>query len=162
MKKLFLVTFAFNIVMTSWADLKVTDITDSSLPYELSPSNYENSPSNYKNSVTNYENSPSNYVNSESNYNNSVTNYANGDTSKHRILLENDGDQKRYGYYVHADNGVTNFFSNKGKRLFYNPTEGSGIYHGKKGKFCGVLAVSDDELVLGLNKTGKKVLLISQ
>lgn len=143
------------------ADLMVTFSKESKLPYDFSPSNYDNSSSNYDNSVSNYDNSASNYDNSESNYDNSSSNYSNRDGGDNRLLMKDGSKLYRVGYYVKADNGVTNFFSIKGKRMFYNPKKGIGIYHGKKGFFCGVLARVDNEYQLVLTEEGQKALLIN-
>lgn len=150
------------IATPAYADLMVSFIKESSLPYEFSPNNYDNSPSNYDNSVSNYDNSPSNYDNSESNYDNSSSNYNNGPNGDNRLLLDERCKLYRVGYYVRADNGVINFFSTKGKRLFYNPGKGSGVFHGKKGFFCGVLARIDNEYQLVLTEKGQQVLLLAQ
>lgn len=146
----------------AFADLPVAPIDESSLPYGLSPSNYDNSPSNYDNSISNYDNSPSNYDNSESNYNNSASNYDNGRSGSKRLLLKDDGTLKFAGYYVSASNGVTNFFSPSGKRMFYNPKKGRAIFGGRDGTFCGVLARVDGEFSLALIERGMRVLFLSQ
>jgi len=156
------VVLALTFAFSSYADLLVSVREESSLPYEFSPSNYENSPSNYANSVSNYENSPSNYANSESNYANSSSNYANGAGGERRLILEEDGQSYRVGYYVRADSGVINFFSVKGKRLFYSAAAGSGVFHGKSGFFCGVLARVGGELQLVLTEAGERVLLLGE
>ena len=144
------------------ADLPVVQIDESSLPYSLSPSNYDNSSSNYDNSISNYDNSSSNYDNSESNYNNSASNYANGRNGSHRLIFNDDGALKFAGYYVLASNGVTNFFSASGKRMFYSPKKGRAVFGGNDGAFCGVLARVDGKFSLGLTQRGMKILLLSQ
>lgn len=144
------------------ADLPVALIDESSLPYGLSPSNYDNSPSNYDNSISNYDNSPSNYDNSESNYNNSASNYDNSQSGSRRLIFKDGGSSRFAGYYVTASNGVTNFFSPSGKRMFYNSKKGRGIYGGKDGSFCGVLARVEGQLSLALTEHGAKILLLSQ
>lgn len=144
------------------ADLLVTFVRESSLPYQFSPSNYENSPSNYDNSVSNYDNSPSNYDNSESNYDNSPSNYDNSANGGSSLVLKENGRAFRVGYYVRADNGVLNFFSTTGKRLFYNPENGVAVFHGKKGFFCGVLGRVDGKYKLALTEKGEKVLELAQ
>jgi len=144
------------------ADLPVFQIDESSLPYNLSPSNYDNSPSNYGNSISNYDNSPSNYDNSESNYSNSASNYENSRNGSRRLIFKDGGSLKFSGYYVSASNGVTNFFSPSGKRMFYNPKKGRGIFGGRDGTFCGVLARVDGEFSLALTERGMKVLFLSQ
>lgn len=158
--------FTFLIFLTfasiAQADLLVSFVKESSLSYDLSPSNYVNSSSNYVNSVSNYDNSPSNYNNSESNYDNSSSNHNNGASGDKRLILEENGKSYRVGYYVRVDNGVINFFSTKGKRLFYNPGKGVGIFHGEKGFFCGVLASVNGNYQLALTEKGTQVLMLSQ
>jgi hypothetical protein len=153
---------AFLVAPLAHADLLVSFIDESSLPYDFSPSNYDNSSSNYDNSVSNYDNSPSNYDNSESNYDNSSSNYDNGANGDNRLLMKEGSKLYRVGYYVRADNGVTNFFSTSGKRIFYNPKKGLGVFHGKEGFFCGVLARVENEYQLVLTEVGQKTLLMAQ
>ncbi len=143
------------------ADLPVALVDEARLPYELSPSNYDNSPSNYDNSVSNYDNSPSNYDNSESNYDNSASNYDNSRNRSRRLIYREGGAPKFAGYYVAASNGTTNFFSPRGKRMFYNPKKGRGVFGGKDGSFCGVLANVNGQLSLALTERGTKILLLS-
>ena len=128
----------------------------------MSPSNYDNSSSNYDNSISNYDNSASNYDNSESNYSNSASNYDNGRSGKRRLIFKDGGSLKFTGYYVQASNGVTNFFSPSGKRMFYNPNKGRAVFGGKDGSFCGVLARVDGEFSLALTERGMRVLFLSQ
>lgn len=144
------------------ADLPVAIINESSLPYDLSPSNYNNSPSNYANSISNYDNSPSNYDNSESNYDNSSANYDNGQSGTRRLLYKDGGSLKFAGYYVRAGSGVTNFFSPNGKRMFYNPQKGRAVFNGKDGSFCGVLAKVGEDFSLALTDQGVKTLFLSR
>lgn len=160
--KLLLFVAAVLFSAAALADLPVVLIDESRLPYGLSPSNYDNSPSNYDNSVSNYDNSPSNYDNSESNYDNSSSNYDNGRNGKRRLVYEEDGSPKFAGYYVAANNGVTNFFSPSGKRMFYNPKKSRGVYGGRDGTFCGVLARVDGKFSLALTERGLRLLLLSQ
>ena len=143
-----------------YGDLLIVTIKESELPFDLSPSNYDNSPSNYDNSVSNYDNSPSNYDNSPTNYENSSSNYKNGKNGDRRLLVEEGSSHFFVGYYVMNDNGVTNYFSVAGKRLFYTPAKASGVFHGGKGFFCGVLAKPrfKNELRLMLTEQGQKVL----
>jgi hypothetical protein len=144
------------------ADLPVVLIDKSTLPYEFSPSNYDNSSSNYDNSVSNYDNSPSNYDNSESNYDNSSSNYNNSRSGNRRLVFKDGGMLKFAGYYVRAKNGVTNFFSPSGKRMFYNPKKGRAVFGGQSGEFCGVLASVNGEFSLALTEEGLKTLALSQ
>jgi hypothetical protein len=144
------------------ADLPIAVVDESALPYDFSPSNYDNSPSNYDNSLSNYDNSPSNYDNSESNYDNSASNYDNGRNGKRRLLYKDGGSLKFAGYYVSAKNGTTNFFSPTGKRMFYNPKKGHGVFGGKDGSFCGVLARVGGEFSLALTERGVKILMLAE
>ena len=167
--KYLLVLAASLVCGSALADLPIALIDESSLPYNLSPSNYDNSPSNYDNSpsnydnsISNYDNSPSNYDNSESNYDNSASNYDNGRNGDRRLIYKDGGSLKFAGYYVAAKNGTTNFYSPRGKRMFYNPKKGRGIFGGKDGSFCGVLARVNGELSLALTERGAKILLLSE
>lgn len=158
-----LVLIAASVVASgAFADLPVVEINESSLPYNLSPSNYDNTSSNYDNSISNYDNSSSNYDNSESNYSNSASNYDNGRNGSRRLILKDGGSLKFAGYYIQASNGVTNFFSPSGKRMFYNPKKGRAIFGGRDGTFCGVLARVDGEFSLALTERGMRVMFLSQ
>ena len=159
----FLLVLAASLATSSaFADLPVTLIDESSLPYSLSPSNYDNSPSNYDNSISNYDNSSSNYDNSESNYDNSASNYDNSRNGSKRLIYKDGGSLKFAGYYVIAKNGTTNFYSPRGKRMFYNPKKGRGIFGGSDGSFCGVLAKVGGQLSLALTERGAKILLLPE
>ena len=163
--KTILATLAIFLAITGTqihADILVTNVVEGQLPYSLSPQNYDLSASNYKNSVSNYENSPSNYNNASSNYENSPSNYENTINGKRSILVEEKGKFYHQGYYVLNKDGVTNFYSPKGKRLFYSPKDSVGIYHGEKGFFCGVLAKFDGKVRLALTEKGQKVLLLAE
>jgi hypothetical protein len=157
---IFIALFAFASI--AQADLLISFVKESSLPYELSPRNYDNSSSNYDNSITNYDNSPSNYDNSESNYNNSPSNYKNGLNGNNRLIVEKGDKSYRVGYYVRTDNGLLNFFSIGGERLFYNAGKSVGVFHGKEGFFCGVLAWVEEKYQLALTEKGKQVLMLAQ
>ncbi len=143
------------------ADLIIWFVNESDLPDEFAPGDYANSPSNYDNSINKFENSPSNEQNSESNFANSPSSDYNGPKGDNRLLLEGDRKPHRVGYYVRAESGVLNFFSPKGKRLFYNPGKGVGIFHGKRVFFCGVLARLDGKLQLVLTEKGQEILLLA-
>ena len=130
------------------ADLPIATVDESALPYDFSPSNYDNSSSNYENS--------------ESNYDNSSSNYDNGRSGERRLLYKDGSSLKFAGYYVRAGNGVTNFFSSKGKRMFYNPKKGRAVFNGKDGSFCGVLGSVNGQFSLALTEQGVKTLLLSQ
>lgn len=144
------------------ADLMVEFIAESSLPYEYSPNNIDNSSNNIDNSIGNIDNASGNIYNSEGNLDNSPFNLDNGASGNKRLLLRKDGQLYRVGYYVKAENGVINFFSTKGARLFYNTGKGPGIFHGKKGFFCGVLAIVEGELKMLLTEKGKQALMLTK
>jgi hypothetical protein len=162
MKILLALLLTFFAVARADADIIVTNVAESGLPYSLSPQNYDLSPSNYENSESNYENSPSNYNNSSSSYDNSPSNYENTINGKRSILVEENRKLLHIGYYVLNKDGVTNFYSTKGTRLFYSPKSSVGLYHGEKGFFCGVLAKIDGRPRLALTEKGQKVLLLSE
>lgn len=143
------------------ADLNVVLVDEARLPYDYSPANYENSPSNYSNSISNYENSPANYENSESNYDNSSSNYDNSRNGNRRLIYSSNGSRSFVGYFVMASNGTTNFFSPAGKRMFYTPQGGRGVYGGKDGSFCGVLVVMNGQYSLALTATGMRHMYLS-
>ncbi len=143
-------------------DLIVIQINESQLPYEFSPSNYENSASNYDNSISNYENSSSNYENSPSNYANSSSNYENGLSGKKRLLVKNGASLKFVGYFVSGTNGITNFFTPSGTRIFYNPKKTPAVFGGLDGIFGGVIAEVKGDLSLVLTEHGMRRLLLAQ
>ncbi|HEX8592756.1 MAG TPA: hypothetical protein VF682_05675 [Pseudomonas sp.] len=164
MRDLLKAIFILVLVLTSGrvlADLPIAIVDEARLPYDYSPSNYDNSPSNYNNSINNYDNSPSNYDNSESNYDNSASNYENSQNGKRRIISSSNGSRTFAGYYAIADNGTTNFFSPSGKRMFYTPKGGRGVFCGKDGSFCGALAIVDGQFSLVLTENGIKVMFLS-
>ena len=147
---------------THAADLPVALVSESSLPFSLSPAHFDNSPSNFDNSISNFDNSSSNVDNSESNFENSASNYENGPNGKRRLIYNEDGTSKFVGYYVAAKNGTTNFYSPSGKRMFYNPKKGFGVFGAKDGDFCGALVRVKGEISLALTEHGAKVLFLSQ
>lgn len=114
--------------------MPVTTITLSTLPYDLSASNFNNSPSRYENSPSKFENSNGCFENSPSKFDNSPSRYENLNGT-HRLLLNG----RVVGYFVVTQHGVTNFFSKKGTRLFYNPKQGSGVFDAADGSFVGVV-----------------------
>jgi hypothetical protein len=143
-------------------DLIVTQVKESHLPYEFSPSNYENSSSNYDNSVSNYDNSSSNYENSPSNYLNSASNYDNGPAGSKRLLIKNGGTLKFVGYFVISANGVTNFFTPSGARVFFNPKKTSAVFSGSDGLFAGVIADIRGDMSLVLTEHGMRRFMLAQ
>ncbi|HGA9951440.1 TPA: hypothetical protein ACIURQ_001723, partial [Shigella flexneri] len=136
------------------ADLPIVLVDEARLPYDYSPSNYDNS-------ISNYDNSPSNYDNSESNYDNSSSNYDNSRNGNRRLIYSANGSRTFAGYYVIANNGTTNFFSTSGKRMFYTPKGGRGVYGGKDGSFCGALVVINGQFSLALTDNGLKIMYLS-
>jgi len=144
------------------ANILVIAIEEKKLPYELSPKNYDLSSANYDNSVSNYDNSPSNYDNSSSNYDNSPSNYDNTVNGDRSILVEEEKKLIHYGYYITNKEGLTNFYSPKGKRLFYSPKGSMGLYHGTKGFFCGAIAKVQGKIRLALTEQGQRVLLLGE
>lgn len=144
------------------ADLLVSFVDESLLSYDLSPNNYNNSPNNYDNSINNYDNSPNNYDNSESNYDNSSSNFDNSSSGDKQLIVEKNNKYYRVGYYVQTNNGVINFFSTRGKRLFYHSGEGNGVFHGGKGFFCGALGRLNGKYQLILTKKGEQTLMLAK
>jgi len=132
-----------------FADLKVIIAKESGLPFELSPSKFSNSPSKFSNSPSKFSNSPSKFDNSPSKFDN-------GKSGNRRLLLEQGGSYFYIiGYYVWGDDGLINFFSSKGKRLFYSPTETDALFGGEDGEFCGTLATLRGENILVLTEKGQ-------
>lgn len=115
------------------ADLPIVLVDEARLPYDYSPSNYDISPSNYDNS-------------------------RNGNR---RLIYSANGSRTFAGYYVIANNGTTNFFSTSGKRMFYTPKGGRGVYGGKDGSFCGALVVINGQFSLALTDNGLKIMYLS-
>ena len=137
------------------ADLKVIIAKESDLPFALSPSKFSNSASKFSNSVSKFSNSPSKFSNSPSKFDNSSSKFDNGKSGDRRLLLEQEVSYFYIGYYVWGDDGLINFFSSKGKRLFYSPSETDALFDGKNGKFCGTLATLKAEKVLVLTEKGQ-------
>lgn len=145
---------------SAYADILISYIDESSLPYEYSPSKYDNSPSKYDNSISKYDNSSSKYDNSPSKYDNSPS--KNGANSENRLLIKDGSSLYRVGYYVYNGSGVTNFYSTSGKRMFYNPQETVAVFNGSNGAFSGIFAILENEYHLFLTETGMKALYMSQ
>lgn len=140
---------------TVFADLKVIIAKESDLPFELSPTKFSNSPSKFSNSVSKFSNSPSKFSNSPSKFDNSPSKFDNGKSGNRRLLLEREGDYFYIGYYVWGEDGLINFFSSNGERLFYSPSETDALFGGEDGEFCGTLALLKDEKVLVLTEKGQ-------
>ncbi|EKA6050248.1 hypothetical protein OLZ68_002118 [Vibrio vulnificus] len=163
MKKLrCVIAGAIWILSTSaFADLEVILANESDLPYALSPSKYSNSSSNYSNSISKYSNSGSKYSNSSSKYDNSPSKYSNGKSGNQRLLLKKDGSYFYIGYYVWGDDGLINFFSSSGERLFYSPPETDAVFDGDKGEFAGTIATQKDSKILAVTEKGQVALVKS-
>ena len=141
--------------ISAFANLKVIIARESDLPFELSPSKFSNSPSKFSNSISKFSNSPSKFSNSPSKFDNSPSKFDNGSSGNRRLLLEQGGSYFYIGYYVWGDEGLINFFSSKGKRLFYSPPETDALFNGEDGEFCGTLATLKNEKVLVLTEKGQ-------
>jgi hypothetical protein len=137
------------------ADLELVLAEESSLPYDLSPSKYSNSSSKYSNSISKYSNSGSKYSNSSSKYDNSPSKYENSKSGSQRLLLKKGSKHFYVGYYVWGDEGLRNFYSSSGDRLFYSPPETGAIFDGDKGEFSGSLATLKDVNVLVVTEKGQ-------
>lgn len=144
---------------TAFADLKVIAAKESDLPFELSSSKFSNSPSKFNNSVSKFDNSPAKFSNSPAKFENSPSKFENGINGNRRLLLEQEGTYFFIGYYVFGDDGLINFYSPDGTRIFYSPPDTGGLFGGESGKFCGTLAVLDQEQILVLTENGQLALL---
>ncbi|MBW9009373.1 hypothetical protein KZB11_25135, partial [Escherichia coli] len=92
---------------------------------------------------------------------NSSSNYDNSRNGNRRLIYSANGSRTFAGYYVIANNGTTNFFSTSGKRMFYTPKGGRGVYGGKDGSFCGALVVINGQFSLALTDNGLKIMYLS-
>lgn len=137
------------------ADLEIILAEESSLPYALSGSKYSNSSSKYSNSISKYSNSGSKYSNSSSKYDNSPSKYENGKSGSQRLLLKKGSKHFYVGYYVWGDEGLRNYYSSSGDRLFYSPPETDAIFDGEKGEFSGTIATLKDVNVLAVTEKGQ-------
>ena len=143
------------------ADLEVILAKESDLPYALSPSKYSNSSSKYSNSISKYSNSGSKYSSSSSKYENSPAKYSNSKSGNQRLLMKKDGSYFYIGYYVWGDEGLINFFSSSGDRVFYSPPETDAIFEAEKGEFAGSIATLKDAQVLAVTEKGQLALVKS-
>jgi len=139
------------------ADLIVESFDRYSLPTQYSPSYLYNSPSYLYNSPSYLYNSPSYLYNSPSYLYNSPSYLYNGNTGDKRLLLNTNSGLSRVGYYVITDDGLINFFSVKGKRMFYSPKDTPAIFQDSTGKFSGVIAPVGNDYKLLLNNYGVEV-----
>ena len=129
------------------ADLIIESLDRYSLPIQYSPGYVYNSPGYVYNSSGYVYNSPG-YV-------------YNGVSGNKRLLLNTSSGLSRVGYYVITDDGLINFFSVKGKRMFYSPKDTPAIFQDSTGKFSGVIAPADNEYKLLLNNNGVEVMYSS-
>jgi hypothetical protein len=162
MRVRYLLAILVSSACSVFADIVVFPADESKLPFQFSPKNFSLSSSNFDNSISNYDNSPSNYDNSPSNYDNSPSNFENTVSGDRSVLVEEGSKFIHYGYYVTNSGGVTNFYSTKGKRIFYSPKNSMGVYHGTKGFFCGVMARVEGKLRLVLTEQGVRALLLPE
>jgi hypothetical protein len=143
---------------SAFADLEVILASESDLPYSLSPSKFSNSSSKFSNSISKFSNSGSKFSNSSSKFDNSPSKYSNGKSGDQRLLLKKDSDYFYDGYYVWGDEGLINFFSSSGDRLFYSPPETDAIFDGEEGEFAGSIATLKDTKVLAVTEKGQLAL----
>ena len=144
---------------TASADLEVILAEESDLPYSLSPSKYSNSSSKYSNSISKYSNSGSKYSNSSSKYDYSPSKYSNSKSGNHRLLLKKEESYFYIGYYVWGDEGLINFYSSSGDRLFYSSPETDAIFDAENGDFSGSLASLKGSSVLLVTEKGQLALV---
>ena len=137
------------------ADLVIVLANESDLPFSLSPSDFSNSPNKFSNSISKFSNSTSKFSNSSAKFENSPSKSENGKNGERRILRESDGSYYYLGYYVRNDEGLINYFSSDGERLFYTPPETGALFSSDNGEFCGTLAILKDELVIVLTEKGQ-------
>jgi hypothetical protein len=137
------------------ADLEVISAKEAELPFALSPSKFSNSPSKFSNSISKFSNSASKFSNSPSKFDNSPSKHDNGKSGKNRLLIKKSGSYYYVGYYVWSDDGLMNFFSPKGTRLFYSPADTGAVFDGSDGKFSGTLASIKNEDVLVITESGQ-------
>ena len=152
---IFLFIFLIAAPASVFADLEVIVADESDLPFALSPSKFSNSSSKFSNSLSKFNNSLSKFSNSPSKFDNSPSKFDNSRSGNRRLLLAKEGSYFYIGYYVWGDDGLINFFSSGGKRLFYSPSETSALFGSENGEFCGTLAVLKDEKVLVLTEKGQ-------
>ena len=145
-----------------WADVVVLPIEVSDLPFDLSPNKFDNSPNKFDNSLSKFDNSSSKFENSSSRFDNSPSKFENSRNGSRRILVEEDGSYFYAGYYVFNKNGLINFFSTSGERLFYNPATTQAIFNAEDGEFCGVFVKIKSKLTFSLIRRCQKILLLSE
>lgn len=137
------------------ADLEVIFAKEAEMPFALSLTKLSNSPSKFNNSINKFSNSASNFSNSPSKFDNSPSKQDNGKSGKNRLLIKKLGSYDYIGYYVWNGEGVMNFFSPKGTRLFYSPADTDAVFDGSDGKYCGTLARIENEDVLVITESGQ-------
>ncbi len=143
------------------ADLSIESLEQYSLPMQYSPSYMYNSPSYMYNSPSYMYNSSSYMYNSSSYMYNSPSYMYNGNSGNKRLLLNTNSGLSRVGYYVITDDGLINFFSVKGKRMFYSPKDTPAIFQDSTGKFSGIIAPVSNEYKLLLNSHGVEIMYSS-
>ena len=143
------------------ADLIIESLDRYSLPIQYSPGYVYNSPGYVYNSPGYVYNSSGYVYNSPGYVYNSPGYVYNGVSGNKRLLLNTSSGLSRVGYYVITDDGLINFFSVKGKRMFYSPKDTPAIFQDSTGKFSGVIAPADNEYKLLLNNNGVEVMYSS-
>ena len=133
------------------ADINTVEMIESEIPRNICIESYELSPRNHDNSILNHNNSESNSDNRSAILDNAPMNFKNYMGERKIYGL----DKFPCGYYVTNSNGVTNFFSRRGKRLFYNPKKGDGLYQGQTGEFCGIIFMKGSEKYIAVTELGK-------
>lgn len=153
--KIILLLTVLIVSFSASADLEIIIAKESDLPFQLSPSKFDNSPSKFDNSISKFSNSASKFSNSPSKFENSPSKFENSKSGNRRLLLNKSGKHYYVGYYVWGDDRVMNFFSSKGTRLFYSPSNTGAIFDGDSGEFCGTLANIKDKDVLVITDNGQ-------
>lgn len=140
---------------SAFADFEVILGKESELPFDLSPSKFDNSASKFDNSISKFSNSSSKFSNSPSKFDNNPSKYENGKNGERKLLIKKSGKYYFIGYYVLGEEGVVNFFSPNGSRLFYTPPGTGALFDGNNGKFCGTLAKINGDDVLFITENGQ-------
>lgn len=149
--------FLILVSISAYADLEIILARESELPFYLSPSKFINSSGKFGNSINKFSNSSSKFSNSPSKFDNSPSKNGNGKSGKRRLFIKVSENYYYVGYYVWNDEGLMNFFSPAGVRLFYSPADTGAIFDGSDGKFSGTLAKVNDDDVLVVTEKGQLV-----
>jgi hypothetical protein len=144
------------------ADLLVGIVAEAALPHSLSPRNFDNSEKKFDNSVKKFDNSDKKFNNTSKNFENSPRKFENTARGTRSIVIEKDGQLVHVGYYATNEDGVTNFFSPEGERLFFSPPGTSALFHSTEGHFCGAIGKAEGKTRLLLTEEGKKGLLMGK